>query len=122
MTLAEHLGELRRRLIISVARLRGRRDGRPPSSTPRCCRSSSIPTATSTRGNCSFYVTGPLDGLSLRVKMAAFGGLILASPVILWELWRFVTPGLRANEKRYAIPFVVASIIALPVRLRRWRT
>ena len=64
-------------------------------------------------------MTGPLDGLSLRIKMAAFGGLILASPVILWELWRFVTPGLRRNEKRYAMPFVVASMRAVPAGLRR---
>ena len=37
-------------------------------------------------------------------------GLFFASPVLLWEFWRFVTPGLKPNEKRYAIPFVVASI------------
>ena len=60
--------------------------------------------------NCQFYVTAPLDGLTLRVKMAAFGGLVLASPVILWQVWRFITPGLRANEKRYAIPFVFAAV------------
>jgi sec-independent protein translocase protein TatC len=60
--------------------------------------------------HCSFYITGPLDGLALRVKIAAYGGLFLASPVLLWEFWRFITPGLHPKEKRYAIPFVVASI------------
>ena len=60
--------------------------------------------------NCTLYVTGPLDGLSLRVEIAAYGGLVLASPVFLWELWRFVTPGLLSREKRYAIPFVVSSV------------
>ena len=59
---------------------------------------------------CHFYITGPLDGLALRVKIAAYGGLFLASPVLLFEFWRFITPGLKPNEKRYAIPFVVASI------------
>jgi sec-independent protein translocase protein TatC len=59
---------------------------------------------------CRFYITGPLDGLALRVKIAAYGGLFLASPVLLFEFWRFITPGLKPNEKRYAIPFVVASI------------
>ena len=43
--------------------------------------------------------------------MAAFGGLILASPFILWQVWRFITPGLRSNEKRYAIPFVTAAVV-----------
>jgi sec-independent protein translocase protein TatC len=60
--------------------------------------------------HCKFYITSPLDGLALRVKIAAYGGLFLASPVLLWEFWRFITPGLKPNEKRYAIPFVVASI------------
>jgi len=41
--------------------------------------------------------------------------LFLGSPVILWELWRFITPGLHRNEKRYAIPFVVASIVLFSV-------
>ena len=47
--------------------------------------------------------------MSLRVKIAVFGGLVLASPVILFQLWRFVTPGLKASERRYAIPFVLSS-------------
>ena len=37
--------------------------------------------------------------------------MALASPVLLWEFWRFITPGLKRNEKRYAIPFIVASIL-----------
>ena len=68
--------------------------------------------------HCQLYVTGPLDGLSLRIKMAAFGGLVLASPVILWEVWRFITPGLNPTEKRYAIPSSSASIVLFLRRLR----
>lgn len=60
--------------------------------------------------HCGFYITGPLDGLALRVKIAAYGGLFLSSPVLLWEFWRFITPGLKSEEKRYAVPFVIASI------------
>jgi sec-independent protein translocase protein TatC len=60
---------------------------------------------------CSLYVTGPLDGLSLRIHVATYGGFFLASPVILWQAWRFVTPGLRRKEKRYAVPFVAASLV-----------
>lgn len=111
MTIGEHLAELRRRLIIAVvafviagcvaAVFYG------PILTllrhPYC--------EIASRHDCRFYVTGPLDPLTLRVKLAAFGGLVLASPVILWELWRFITPGLRSTEKRYALPFVVASIV-----------
>jgi sec-independent protein translocase protein TatC len=49
-------------------------------------------------------------GLTLRIQVATYGGLFLASPVMLWEAWRFVTPGLRRNEKRYAVSFVTASV------------
>ncbi len=48
--------------------------------------------------------------MSLRVTVAAYAGAFLATPVLLWQLWRFVTPGLRPREKKYAIPFIAASI------------
>jgi sec-independent protein translocase protein TatC len=55
--------------------------------------------------------TQPLEAFMTRIKVAAYGGFILASPVVFWQLWRFVTPGLYPKEKRYAIPFVAASAI-----------
>jgi sec-independent protein translocase protein TatC len=60
---------------------------------------------------CSLYVTGPLDGLSFRVKLAAYGGIVLVSPLLLWQLWRFIAPGLHRGEKRYAYPFVASSLV-----------
>ncbi len=60
---------------------------------------------------CSLYVTGPLDGLTLRIHVAMYAGAFLASPVILWQVWRFVTPGLHHHEKRYVVPFVAASLV-----------
>lgn len=58
----------------------------------------------------SLYATSPLTGFALRIKVSAYGGIVLAMPVILWQLWRFVTPGLYPHEKRYAIPFVASSL------------
>ena len=55
-------------------------------------------------------LTDPLEGFAVRMKMAAYGGIALAMPVILWQLWRFVTPGLYAHEKKYAIPFLVSAL------------
>jgi len=52
----------------------------------------------------------PLEGFGVRMKLAAYGGIFLAMPVILWQLWRFVTPGLYAHEKKYAIPFMVSAL------------
>ena len=45
------------------------------------------------------------------LKIAALAGLLLSLPVILWQLWSFIAPGLYSHEKRLAIPFVVASTL-----------
>ena len=55
--------------------------------------------------------TGPADAFILRLKIATYGGVVLAMPVWLWELWRFITPGLNPKEKRYAVPFILSSIV-----------
>jgi len=55
---------------------------------------------------------GPLDGFTTRISISLYGGIVLAFPVILWQIWRFIVPGLHAKEKKYAIPFI-ASIISL---------
>ena len=46
----------------------------------------------------------------LYFRVALLGGLILASPIILWQVWLFVAPALYRREKRYAIPFLLASV------------
>jgi sec-independent protein translocase protein TatC len=109
MTLSEHIGELRRRVIVSafafvVAAIVTFLLYNPILAWLK------EPYCQAAPGHCGFYITAPLDGLSLRVQISAYGGLFLASPVLLWELWRFITPGLNPKEKRYAIPFIVASI------------
>jgi sec-independent protein translocase protein TatC len=55
--------------------------------------------------------TGPVDGFITRLKVATYGGIVLALPIWLYEMWRFITPGLNPKERRYAIPFVLSSII-----------
>ena len=55
--------------------------------------------------------TGVIEGFMIRIKVAAYGGLIIASPVVFFHLWRFITPGLNPNEKRYAVPFVASAIV-----------
>jgi sec-independent protein translocase protein TatC len=54
----------------------------------------------------SLIYTVPTEAFFLQIKMAALVGLILAMPVVMWQTWRFIAPGLYSNEKRWAIPFV----------------
>ncbi len=109
MTLVEHLTELRTRVLVCALAF-------AITATvaflvyPWILSFLKHPYCQVSPRRCGFYITGPLDGLALRVKIAAYGGLFLASPVLLWELWRFITPGLNPKEKRYAVPFIVASI------------
>ena len=60
---------------------------------------------------CKFLQTQVLEQFSIRLTVAGYTGLALAMPVILWQLWRFITPGLYPHEKRYAVPFVLSGVI-----------
>jgi sec-independent protein translocase protein TatC len=52
---------------------------------------------------------GPTNLFSAYIKISLLGGFIMALPVVLWQLWAFIAPGLYKNEKRYVIPFVAVS-------------
>jgi sec-independent protein translocase protein TatC len=108
MPLVEHLAELRRRLIVSVVAIAV--GGIVAFVLYNRILEFLIGPYTDITGKKTLLITDPLEGFTTRLKIAAFGGLALASPVVLWELWRFITPGLHKREKRYAIPFIVASI------------
>ncbi len=47
----------------------------------------------------------------LQLKVAALAGLVLAAPLVMWQVWLFVAPGLYAKEKRFALPFVFFSSV-----------
>lgn len=55
------------------------------------------------------YMLDPIEGLGTRMRVSFYGGIILALPVITWQLWRFIVPALHKNEKRYALSFVLGS-------------
>ena len=58
-----------------------------------------------------FIATEPLQAFTLRLKMSGYIGVAFAMPIIVWQVWRFVTPGLYPKEKKYAIPFTVSAIL-----------
>lgn len=55
--------------------------------------------------------TGLPEAFFVYLKLSLFGGILLASPVILWEIWCFVAPGLYDQEKKYVYPFVIFSTV-----------
>ena len=62
---------------------------------------------------CNFLVTAPLEEFSAMLSLAGYGGLATAMPVILYQLGRFVLPGLYPHEKRALLPFFGVSIVLL---------
>ena len=113
MTLAEHLAEVRHRFLVSaitvsvfgVVAFIFYNQILHFLQEPYCAARNAA------HKGCTFLVTAPLDGLTLRIKIAFFGGILAASPVLFWQLWRFITPGLKARERKYIIPFVSASLV-----------
>lgn len=73
-------------------------------------------------GGCELLVLDPLEPFSVRLTVAGYGGLTLAIPVILWQVWRFVQPGLYPRERRHAAAFTVvgALLFALGAGLAYW--
>jgi len=119
MPLLEHLEELRRRLIRAVAAI--------AVGTVACwilypqildlllqpyCQIRGSGSGSNAFGDgCELLVTDPLEPFGVRMMVAGYGGVALAMPVLLWQAWRFVVPGLHAGERRWAIPFVVVGVL-----------
>jgi sec-independent protein translocase protein TatC len=59
--------------------------------------------------------TQPGEAFSLYVQIALIMGVIMAAPFIMYQVWMFVAPGLYANEKRFAIPFVLLTTLGFLV-------
>ena len=60
--------------------------------------------------SCLLYVTGIFDAFFLQLKVAFITGVILSSPVWLYQFWAFIAPGLYARERRWAYFFVGAAV------------
>jgi sec-independent protein translocase protein TatC len=56
-------------------------------------------------------VFSPTEGLATRVRVGLYGGIVMALPVILWQVWRFIVPALNKQEKKWAIPIVATSVV-----------
>jgi sec-independent protein translocase protein TatC len=105
MSVIEHLEALRRALIISLV-------------------------AWGLTTTASFFISGkvigllisragighaiylqPTGGVILQLKVALYIGLVIAAPVVIQQIWWFVSPGLHAHERRFILPLIVATIV-----------
>lgn len=60
---------------------------------------------------CTLVITEPLDGFRTRLKVSLYLGVALATPVMAWHIWRFITPALHRREKRWVLPFITSATL-----------
>lgn len=119
MTLIEHLEELRHRLVVSMLALTG---GSVVGwflynavvqllLDPYCDYWRTVPANVRPTKECTLFFMGAVDPVLIKLKVVVFLGLFLALPVILWQLWAFIVPGLTKKERRLAVPFVGSSVL-----------
>jgi sec-independent protein translocase protein TatC len=106
MTFLEHLEELRKRLIISIVAL-GVAFLVCWNFADRIFGFLEFPLAKFLPPGEKLVFTRLTEPFMLYMKVAFFAGIFLAAPVILWQLWLFIAPGLYKRERRYAAPFII---------------
>lgn len=115
MTLGEHLRELRSRLVksflaIAVGMVVGWIWYQPIFAFLSGPIEQVITQAQAEGRDVQVVILGVTDPFTLQVKISAVVGVVLASPIWLYQLWRFITPGLHRHERRTAYMFVAASL------------
>jgi sec-independent protein translocase protein TatC len=123
MTLVEHLEELRRRLFVSLGAIAlGSVIGwflydplLRVMTHPFCEWVRTLPARQRPPAGCDLLVTGPIDPVMVKLKVVAIVGLFVALPVVLYQLWAFIVPGLTKRERRMTIPFVASSLVLFAI-------
>ena len=106
MSLLEHLEELRRRIIVvAVAILLGGIAGFYLADPIIVALRSPLPEGA------ELIATTVAEQFGVRIQVALMTGLALAMPIILFEIWAFVTPGLTRSERRLVWPLLFAAIV-----------
>lgn len=59
----------------------------------------------------TLYYNGIGDPFAIRIRIALVAGVIIAMPVILWQVWRFIAPGLTRSERRSILPWIPAALV-----------
>lgn len=115
MTLYEHIAELRTRLLICVAAIvvtaiAGWFLYEPVLRFMSSAYKDYCHTHPKHLLTCNLVTNTPVQGFLTRLQLSFYIAIVLAAPVWLWELWGFITPGLKKREKQYAVPFVLSAV------------
>ena len=127
MPFLDHLEELRWRILRSLGAIVVGFGTRPLAGAAVPARQSpqAADRAVSHRPGGKLVVTSPTEPVMIVFKLGFLVGLVLASPVILWQLWAFLAPALYAREKRALVPALFVGLLlfltgaARGLRLRR---
>lgn len=67
-------------------------------------------------GGASLLTTKPGEGFAFYFDVLLIGGVILSAPLVGYQVWRFIAPGLYAHERRLVLPFVLMGARTLAAR------
>ena len=110
MPLVDHLAELRNRIVWSIAAIAiGTLLGFLVSERAIVLLAEPLPTKQ------PLVTFGVGDAFAIRLRISVIIGVILAMPVILWHIWRFVAPGLSASERRAVLPWIPAALVMFAI-------
>ena len=112
MSFLDHLEELRRRIIYSIVAVTvgffacwGYAEkivGWMQKPIMEALRKNGMPQ--------TLVYLNPTDPFNLYLKVGALAGLFVACPVVLYQVWMFISPGLYRHEKRYVTPFMISTV------------
>lgn len=60
---------------------------------------------------CTLQALGATEQFSVLMRIGLFGGLILGSPVLIWQVWAFISPALTSRERRWSIPIITSCVV-----------
>ena len=108
MSFLEHLDELRKRIVNSCIAIA---IGVVVSFAfiDRIYKFMMAPTIRVLPKGSKLMFTEPGEAFSLYIQLSLIAGGVMAAPYIMYQVWKFIAPGLYTNEKKFAIPFVVLS-------------
>jgi sec-independent protein translocase protein TatC len=107
MSFLDHLEELRKRLIISIIAIGVAFLGCWNFADKIYAWIQAPLTKFLPKGDQKLAFTRLTEPFMLYMKVAFFAAIFVASPIIMWQVWRFISPGLYKRERRYAAPFII---------------